>query len=89
MSNNTIEVTDVRVRLINSNHLLAIASVTLNNELIINDIKVNNENGNLRIKLPNSEFAKNNNQYSIIPQNDLFQKIKSAIIKEIVKVNSN
>lgn len=80
---NSITVTDVRIRHIQSNNIIAIASVTLNNELIINDINVINDNGTIIVKLPNSEFAKNNHQYSIIPQRQLFKKIKYEIIKKL------
>lgn len=78
-----IDVTDVRVRRINSNNIVAIASVTLNNELIINDIVVNNMNGAYQIKMPNSERAKSNNQYSVIPLNTLYRKIKNTIIEKL------
>lgn len=78
-----IDVTDVRIRKIKNNNLIAIASITLNNELIINDINVSYVDGVINIKLPNSEFAKSNRQYSIIPQRKLFHKIKKAIIEKL------
>lgn len=78
-----IDVTDVRIRRIKSNNLIAIASITLNNELIINDITVSYVDGVISIKLPNSAFAESNRQYSIIPQHKLFHKIKKAIIEKL------
>lgn len=84
----TINVTKVRLRQISSNNIIAIASVTLNEELIINDIRVCNENGHIQIKLPNSEYAKSNNQYSIIPQSTLFKKIRCAIINNLEPVQA-
>ncbi len=82
-ADNNIDVTDVRIRRINSNNIVAVASVTLNNELIINDIIVNNNDGGYQIKMPNSEHAKSNNQFSIIPLSSLYKKIKSAIIENL------
>lgn len=82
-ADNNIDVTDVRIRRINSNNIVAVASVTLNNELIINDIIVNKNNGGYQIKMPNSERAKSNNQFSIVPLSTLYKNIKSAIIKKM------
>lgn len=82
-NNKTIDVTEVRIRRISSNNLIAIASVTLNDELIINDIYVSNVDGAIVVKMPNSEFATKNRQYSIVPQQKLFHKIKSAIIEKL------
>lgn len=84
-----MKVTSVRIRYIKSNRILCIASVTLNNQLIINDIKVLNENNEYVIRLPNSEYAHANQQYSLVPQADLFFEIKSAIINKIQNSKEN
>lgn len=84
-----MKVTSVRLRYIKSNHILCIASVTLNNQLIINDIKVLNENNEYVIRLPNTEFAQKNQQYSLVPQADLYNDIKSAIINKIQNSKEN
>lgn len=86
---NDIKVTSTRVRMLNNNNLLAVASITLNEQLIINDIKVYFTDGVISIKLPNTEYAKNNNQFSVIPKSPLFSEIKSSIIQEINKQTSD
>lgn len=78
-----MEVTSTRVRIIDNPSLYAIASVTLSDELILNDIKVYRNGNELLVRLPNSEHAKNNNQFSIVPGDKLFKDIKAAIIKKI------
>lgn len=83
MDANKIKVTSTRVRMLNNNNLLAVASITLNEQLIINDIKVYFFGGVMSIKLPNTEYAKNNNQFSIVPESRLFSEIKASIIQEI------
>lgn len=83
MSNET-NVTSVRVRKLYNNNLLAIASVTLNDELIINDIKViSNGEEKIIIELPNSEYAKRNNQSNIIVKGKLLKQIRNDIIRKI------
>ncbi|MDO4831502.1 MAG: septation protein SpoVG family protein [Clostridia bacterium] len=82
-----MKVTSVRVRYIQSNRIFCIASVTLDNQLIINDIKVYLDNGEYVIRLPNTEYAEKNKQYSIVPKSDLFKLIKLAILDEIFKSN--
>ena len=82
---NEIKVTSVRVRKLNTNNLLAIASVTLNEELIINDIKVISNNEKIIIELPNSEYAKRNNQSNIIVSSKLLKQIRNDIITKIKK----
>ncbi|MCH5297399.1 MAG: septation protein SpoVG family protein [Ruminococcus sp.] len=78
-----MEITSIRTRQINSNNLLAIASVTLDDEIIINDIKVFFSDGVISIVYPNTERAKQLKQKNIIVNNDLHNKIKLAIIEQI------
>lgn len=78
-----MKITSIRVRKINSNNLLAIASVTLDDEIIINDIKVFFADGNVSIVYPNTERAEHLNQRNIIVNRDLHNKIKNAIILKI------
>lgn len=81
-----MEITSVRIRKVKSNSLLAIASVTFDNQMIINDIKVLFDNGQISLIFPNSEFAKKNNQYNIVINFDFYNYIKSVIIEEINKL---
>lgn len=83
--NNNINITSVRVRKVNSNNLLAIASITLNDDLIINDIKVILANGKIIIRFPNSEYAEKNNQSNIIVKGKLLKQIKNEVIEKINK----
>lgn len=78
-----MEITSIRTRKINSNNLIAIASVTLDDEIIINDIKVFFFDGVISIVYPNTERAEHLNQKNIIVNSDLHNKIKSAIIEQI------
>lgn len=80
-----MKITSIRTRKINSNNLLAIASVTLDDEIIINDIKVFFSDGIISVVYPNTKRAELLNQKNIIVNNDLHKKIKSAIIKQINK----
>ena len=73
-----MKVTSTRVRLLKGKGISAIASVTIDNELIINDIRVYKKHGRLDIRLPNSGNAKRYGQYSIIPD----EKIK-ALEKDV------
>lgn len=78
-----MKVTSTRVRILQNNRVFAIASVTLDEQLIINDIMVYDIEGNLVIKMPNSEHSKSNQQYSLVAQKELFGKIKTAIMRKI------
>ena len=83
-----MKVTSVRVRLLRSKGILAIASVTIDGKLIINDIRVYKKNSYLDVRLPNSGNAKRNGQYSIVPDEQLFNDIKSAIAEKIKVLES-
>lgn len=49
-----MKVTSVKIRYIQNSHIFCIASVTLDNQLIINDIKIYRDNEEYVIRLPNS-----------------------------------
>lgn len=78
-----MKVTSTRVRLLKGKGISAIASVTIDNELIINDIRVYKKHGRLDIRLPNSDNAKRYGQYSIIPDEQLYKSIEKAIDEKI------
>jgi len=78
-----MKVTKTRVRLLGGDGIYAIASVTIDGELTINDIKVERKGKEIILKFPITENAKRNNQRSIIPDESLFKEIKAKIIEKI------
>ncbi|MEE0874594.1 septation protein SpoVG family protein [Ruminococcus sp.] len=78
-----MKVTSVRVRRIYGKGLYAIASVTIDGELTINDIKVYRKGADFTLRFPNSENAKQNNQFSILAEDSLYKEIKAAVLKQI------
>lgn len=80
-----MKVTKTRVRLLGGDGIYAIASVTIDSTLIINDIKVERHGNEIKIKLPKSANAERNNQRSVIADESLFKEIKSEIFKKINK----
>ena len=83
-----MKVTSVKIRYIQNSHIFCIASVTLDNQLIINDIKIYRDNEEYVIRLPNSRHAERNNQYSIVPNKEL-QTFVMNELKLIEKEKSN
>lgn len=79
-----MEITSIRMRYIQGNHIFGIASITLDDQLIINDIKIFRINKEYEIRLPNSEYAQKHNQYNIILNKELFESVKSKIVNEII-----
>lgn len=80
-----MRVTKTRLRKIGGNGIYAIASVTIDETLTINDIRVERHGNDIKVKLPQAESAKRNNQYTIIPDDNLFKEIKSKIIDKIAE----
>lgn len=78
-----MNITATRVRLIRNSKYLAIASVTLDDELIINDIRVVKENSDIKLIFPCTERALMRNQYNIVPSAELYAKIKKSIYQKI------
>lgn len=78
-----MKVTKTRVRLLGGDGIYAIASVTIDGKLTINDIKVERKDKEIILKFPITENAKRNNQRSIIPDESLFKEIKAKIIEKI------
>ena len=78
-----MKVTKTRVRLLSGDGIYAIASVTIDGKLTINDIKVERKGKEIILKFPITENAKRNNQRSIIPDESLFKEIKAKIIEKI------
>ena len=75
-----MKITAVRCRIITSNKYIAVASITLDDELIINDIRVSYENGMYQLTFPNSARAQRYGQYSILPTEELYVKAKEKIV---------
>ena len=80
-----MKVTKTRVRLLGGDGIYAIASVTIDNELTINDIIVRRNGNDITVKLPNTENAKRNSQLTIITDQKLFKDIKAKIIQKIAE----
>lgn len=82
-----MEVTDVKIRLKQSGKIKAIAMVTLDNALIINDITLfENAKGKLIVQLPRTEKAKDNGQESVVPlSGELRYKITSKVKKSYAR----
>ena len=78
-----MKVSKTRVRLLGGDGIYAIASVTIDGKLTINDIKVERKGKEIILKFPITENAKRNNQRSIIPDESLFKEIKAKIIEKI------
>ena len=78
-----MKVTKTRVRILGGDGIYAIASVTIDGKLTINDIKVERKGKEIILKFPSTENAKRNNQHSIIPDESLFKEIKSKVIEKI------
>lgn len=81
-----MKVTSTRVRIIGGQGIYAVASVTIDNELTINDIIVRRNGNNLTVKLPNTENAKRNSQLTIITDQKLFKEIKAKILDRIAEI---
>lgn len=80
-----MKVTSTRVRIIGGDGIYAIASVTIDNELTINDIKVERHGDQISVLLPKTEIARRNHQYTIHADQKLYKEIKAEIFKEIAK----
>lgn len=81
-----MDITSTRVRYISNSKYIAIASVTLDNELIINDIRVVADGkSDIRLIFPCSERALARRQYNILPDSELYIRIKKAIFFELNK----
>ena len=80
-----MQVTSTRVRIIGGQGIYAVASVTIDNELTINDIIVRRNGNDITVKLPNTENAKRNSQLTIITDQKLFKEIKAKIIQKIAE----
>ena len=79
-----MKVTNVKIRIKQSGNLKAVAMVTLDDALIINDIAViETAAGKLVVQLPRTEKARDNGQESVVPlsgklRNDITQAVKRA-----------
>ena len=72
-----MEVTGVRLRMVNKNRLRAIASITLDGEINIDDIKIIRAKNRMCIM-----YAQNNaGQYIVAPTNpNISKKIEAAVL---------
>ena len=88
-----MKITEVKVRAANSPKypdLAHIVSITVDNELVINDIRVyKREDGTYKVKLPNHPISERHGVRNITTTNsESFNNIKSVIIQKI-KENEN
>lgn len=83
-----MKVTSTRVRIIGGQGIYAIASVTIDQQLTINDIKVERHGNDITIKMPKTESAKINHQYTIHVNDDrLYKEIKAKILDRIAVIS--
>ena len=83
-----MKVTSTRVRIIGGQGIYAIASVTIDHQLTINDIKVERHGNDITIKMPKTESAKINHQYTIHVNDDrLYKEIKANILDRIAEIS--
>ena len=81
-----MKITDVKLRAADSSKypdLAYIVALTFDNELIINDIKVYRDGKDINLLFPNSENAKQNNQFSIYADERFYKEIKDAVLEQI------
>ena len=80
-----MKVTSTRVRIIGGDGIYAIASVTIDKQLTINDIKVERHGNEFTVK---TETAKLNHQYTIHVNDDrLYKEIKAKILDRIAEIS--
>ena len=83
-----MKVTSTRVRVIGGDGVYAIASITIDDVLIINDIKVERHGNEIIVKMPRTETAKHNNQYSVyFSDEQLYKEIKAKIIAKLIELS--
>jgi len=77
-----MQITKVKIKPIqDKDRLRAVASITFDNELTINDIKVIQTGKRLCAEFPKHQFVKNNNLEYIVPLNPFIRKeIESKIL---------
>lgn len=92
-----MQITAVRIRLIpNKPRLKAVASVTLDNALILNDIKVIQTENRLCVEFPRNPYARDSNhiEYIVMPlsmvvrldfEKQIITKYESAVLSFIRK----
>ena len=78
----SLQITDIKIRRIEGfSRLKAIASITLDKELIINDIKVLESKNRCFIEFPKNSFAKTHNRENIIPTSELRTTLENKIME--------
>jgi stage V sporulation protein G len=81
-----MEITKVRIRVIRDKpRLKAIASITLDGALILNDIKIIQTEERLFVEFPKNPYVqdKNRNQYIIVPTSmDVRSEFEEKILKQ-------
>lgn len=83
-----MKVTSTRVRVIGGDGIYAIASITIDNTLIINDIKVERHGNDIIVKMPRTESAKQSNQFSVYFSDERFYKeIKAIIMAKLLEMS--
>jgi len=79
-----MKITSTRVRIVGGEGIYAIASVTIDEVMTINDIRVERHGNDITVKMPQTETAKTNKQYTIfISDESLYKELKAKIIEKI------
>lgn len=84
-----MRITSVRIRPLTANqrpYLIAVASITLDDELIINDIYVYRKHHNpneYNFIFPNCKSSKEHGECSIVPTKNMRKKIADSITEKI------
>lgn len=79
-----MEITNVRVRMVrNKPRLKAVASITLDNSLILNDIRIVQTKERLCVEFPRNPYASDANkiEYVVVP---LSMEVRSMLENEII-----
>lgn len=79
-----MKISEVKVTLCNSPPIIAIASITIDNALAINDIRVIKKNNSCYIQFPNHPTTEAHGKHNIVPlTNEVRLQIQNAILQEV------
>lgn len=86
-----MNITDVRVRLVNNDEKLkAVASITIDDELVVHDIKIINGKDGYFLSMPN-KFNKEGKRIDTVhpTRTDVRESLKALIVAECEKALAN
>lgn len=88
-----LKITDIRVRLVNNNDKLkAVASITIDDELVVHDIKVINGKDGYFLSMPSRKTNDEENKFKDIVhpiKTEVREKLKELILAEYEKALAN